>query len=694
MAMSRWAAFLAPVLLLFTGAATAQAAMPTIGAAWVTSVTATSATLRAKVDPEGQSTTYRFEYLTEAAYEANLKANPKGDGFGGAALAPASGTASAGSGTEPVAVSQHLSALSPLTAYRYRPVASNAAGTAIGPEHVFATEAPTNASEPLDGRGWEMVSPPDKNGGAIGAPGELFGGGDFQAAAAGGAVTYGSATAFGEAAGAPPVSQYLSTRSGAGWATENVSSPLQSGAYGDEPDGAPFRVFATDLSRALMLNGASPPSYSLWEGGAFDPLPKAAGLAFEGASPDLHHLVFATDAGLYQWSGGALEAISATPGAALAAPIGAISADGSRVYFTEGEDGPLKLREGAATRTLPETTGTGAAFQAASADGALAYYTAGGTLYRYEAKAGSAKALASGVAGVLAVSSSGADAYYQDAAGLKRWHEGTTTTIVAGGSVATASDYPPATATARVSVDGAHLAFLSAAQIPPFDNLDAKTEAPDTELYLYGPPLGGGPARLACASCNPSGERPAGPAQVPGARLNGSTIAYRPRALSADGQRLFFDTADKLVSQDTDSRADVYEWEAQGEGSCTRSPGCVQLISGGRGEGGRFVDASADGTDAFFLSEESLVDQDPGSADLYDARAGGGFPEAGQPIPCVADACQPLPAPPEDPSPGTLTPTAGNPPARIVREGARRRKHHHHHRHRHRRVKRHGGRGR
>ncbi|HET7485870.1 MAG TPA: hypothetical protein VFJ64_10920 [Solirubrobacterales bacterium] len=675
--------------LLAATAPPAQAAQPSIPSAWVTSVTATSATLRAKVDPEGQSTTYRFEYLSEAAYEANLKANPKGDGFGGAALAPVSGAASAGSGSEAVAVSQHLSALSPLTAYRYRAVASSAAGTAIGPVHLFATEAPTNASEPLDGRGWEMVSPVDKAGGAIGAPGTLFGGGDFQAAAAGGALTYGSATAFGEAAGAPPVSQYLSIRSGSGWSTENVSAPLQSGAYGDEPDGAPFRVFATDLSRALMLNGVSPPGYSLFEGGAFTQLPKAAGLHFEGASPDLHHIVFATNAGLHQWSGGALEAISATPGAALAAPIGAISADGSRVYLTEGEDGPLKLREGGVTKTLPETTGTGAAFAAASADGALAYYTAGGALYRYEAEAGAAKAIATSVIGVLAVSPSGADVYYQDTTGLKRWHEGTTATIVAGASVATAGDRPPATATARVSADGAHLAFLSKAQIPPFDNLDAKTEAPDTELYLWGPPPGGGAPRLACASCNPSGERPAGSASIPGAQANGTTLAYKPRALSADGQRVFFDTADKLVSQDTDSRVDVYEWEAQGEGSCTRSPGCVALISGGRGEGGSFVDASEDGTDAFFLTEESLLGSDPGSADLYDARAGGGFPEASQPIPCVADACQPLPSPPEDPTPGTLTPTAGNPPAQIVREGGRRRKHHRHRR----RVKTHGPRG-
>jgi len=675
---------------------------PSVSATWVTEVTATSARLRAKIDPEGQSASYRFEYLSESAYEANLKANPTSEGFQGASLVPASGTAPLGSGSEPVAVAQHISSLEPFTAYRYRAVATNASGTTAGPVFLFTTESPTNASTTLDERGWEMVSPIDKGGGAIGAPEELFGGGDLQAAAAGGAVTYGSATAFDEALGAPPVGQYLSQRrAGSGWTTENLSPRLESGAYGDKPDGAPFRVFAVDLSRALVLDpsrcaaeGTCSWTYSLWEGGAFTQFPKAPGLVFEGASPDLHHVVFAVDAGLYKWSGAGLEALSVTPGARLAAPIGATSADGSRIYFSEGEDGPLKLRDGAATKILPETTGTSAAFQAASADGALAYYTVGSTLYRYEAAGGIAKAIATGVKGVLAVSGSGADVYYQDGSDLKRWHEGTVSVVAAGAGVAAPSDYPPATATARVSADGAHLAFLSAAQIPPFDNLDAKSETPDTELYLYGPPPGGGAPRLVCASCNPTGERPAGSASIPGAQVNGSTLAYRPRALSADGQRLFFDTSDKLVSQDTDSRPDVYEWEAQGEGSCTRSPGCVALISGGRAGGGSFVDASEDGVDAFFLTEESLVGSDPGSIDLYDARAGGGFPEPKSPIPCVGDACQPLPSPPDDPSPGTLVPNAGNPPARWFRPGRKHHKHRKRHRRRHRRAEQGGGRGR
>ncbi len=53
---------------------------------------------------------------------------------------------------------------------------------------------------------------------------------------------------------------------------------------------------------------------------------------------------------------------------------------------------------------------------------------------------------------------------------------------------------------------------------------------------------------------------------------------------------------------------------------------------------------------------------DPGSADVYDARSGGGFPIPTPPIPCEGDACQPLPNAPEDPTVGTLIPGPGNPP--------------------------------
>ena len=219
---------------------TAVAAVPPhVPEAWVTDVTATSATLRTVVDPEGAGTTYCFEYLTEAAYQANLVANPSGDGYEGAALAPASGSASLGSGTQPIKVSQHVGSLAPLTAYRYRPVATSSAGTTVGPEHVLRTQAPTNVSVPLDGRAWELVSPADKAGGGVGTPESIFGGGVFQAAVGGDSFTLSSPSSFGDAAGAPPASQYLSSRGGSGWVSATSLRPRNPVATATPPTARP-----------------------------------------------------------------------------------------------------------------------------------------------------------------------------------------------------------------------------------------------------------------------------------------------------------------------------------------------------------------------------------------------------------------------------------------------------------------------
>ena len=233
------------------------------------------------------------------------------------------------------------------------------------------------------------------------------------------------------------------------------------------------------------------------------------------------------------------------------------------------------------------------------------------------------------------------------------------------------------------------LAFISSVEQLGYDNTDSNTFEPDSEVYLYD----SNSQTLTCASCNPNGVRPSGPSSIPGAIANGSapgaTRTYKPRALTDDGRRLFFDSADELVLQDSNSASDVYEWEAQGVGSCEKPGGCVQLISDGRSPNpAPFIDASADGTDVFFLTDDSLVGSDPGSADLYDARVGGGFPEPQPPIPCEGDSCQPLPSPPDDPSPGTLVPSTGNPPVRFHSKHGKKPKHKGRHRHRHPRHRR------
>ena len=72
--------------------------------------------------------------------------------------------------------------------------------------------------------------------------------------------------------------------------------------------------------------------------------------------------------------------------------------------------------------------------------------------------------------------------------------------------------------------------------------------------------------------------------------------------------------------------------------------GTVQLLSSGRDASDSwFLDASASGDDAFFVTRERLVGWDTDSAyDLYDARVGGGLPRAAAPPApsCDGDACR------------------------------------------------------
>jgi hypothetical protein len=707
-----------------------------VAAVWSSEVVATSARLRAEINPEGSQTGYQFDYITQAAYEANVAAGH--EGFAGAARVPAGSDVSIGEGAAKVSVFRSIGGLSPETAYRYRVQTTNGAGTETSAPYALRTQGLGSGQLLADGRGWEMVSPIEKNGGQVQAPGEINGGGVLQVSFDGEAATYSSSASFGAGAlGAPVASQYISRRTPTGWLTENVTTPMVAGSYGEHPNGVPYQLFSGDLARGIVLNGehcreaestsclvANPPlagteaprgyqDYYLRndETGAFGALmtqahspsltesPDWFDLALAGASPDLRHVILSTCAkltaeatevpgaegcdptkpNLYEYAeGGRLKLINTSPGAMFAAQGGAVSGDGQRVYFTEA--GKLWLREGV---SAPYELAEGGEFQTASANGAVAFYTKAGHLYRYDAVAHSSTDLtpSGSVKGVLGASEDASTVYFQDAAGLEQWREGATIQITPGAEAAQSSDWPPATGTARVSADGQHLLFLSKARLSGYDNTPAEpadcgqaiagafqTE-PCQEVFRYD----AGSHELACLSCNPTGERPAGPSTIPGAIANGKeaaaapgeivTDAYKPRVLSANGRRLFFDSRDALLLQDTDNAPDVYEWEVQGEGSCQRAGGCLSLVSSGRSAGGAvFVDASANGSDAFFLTEGSLVPADPGSADLYDAREGGGFPEPPSEIPCQADACQTLPAEPEDPEPGTLHHGPGNPP--------------------------------
>jgi hypothetical protein len=115
------------------------------------------------------------------------------------------------------------------------------------------------------------------------------------------------------------------------------------------------------------------------------------------------------------------------------------------------------------------------------------------------------------------------------------------------------------------------------------------------------------------------------------------------RAVSEDGSRIVFSSAEPLSPAATNGQVNAYEWhEGAGEGS-------VSLVSSGSGPDPVLqVVISPSGNDIFFTTTEGLVPQDTdGASDIYDARLGAGFVSPPAPTqPCSGDACQgPLSSP-------------------------------------------------
>jgi len=440
-------------------------------------------------------------------------------------------------------------------------------------------------------------------------------------------------------------------------------------------------------------------------------------VTFTGASPDLSHVVFEANAALtagapegarslYEWAGSTLRLVSVLPGpgGVAAASAGAgdgsddnfanvVSSDGSRIFWTDGE-GQLYVRENAmrtvqlnASRRAVSLGDGSATLRAATPDGAKAIFTDetpltdepndNGGLYEYDLEDERLSDLTPnegdpGVQGVLGMSEDGSIVYFVASAALApHASAGAENLYVARGGaiefIAALSGEDGAdwtqsfqSRTARVTPDGQHVAFFSQASLTGYDNADAVTGNPDSELFLYD-------AReqsLVCVSCDPGGARPVGPASIP----PGTSPSYEPRILSEDGSRVFFDSGDALVPADTDGRQNVYEYE----------DGTVHLISAGTsGENSTLVDTSAEGRDVFFTTRSQLVagDEDE-SSDIYDAREGGGFPVAtGGTLPCAGEACRgPLSAPPALAVPLTarLVDEEGPPPPAVAKATVKR----------------------
>jgi Tol biopolymer transport system component len=345
-------------------------------------------------------------------------------------------------------------------------------------------------------------------------------------------------------------------------------------------------------------------------------------------------------------------------------PLGHENAGPSDLYVYETATGALKdltvdPNAGEAAEVREKVVG-------ASEDGSIVYFVAGGKL-------------AEGA-------QSAQDNLYVESETGSSWSAPRLVAVLSGEDAADLSSGPLRDLSSRVSANGRYLTFMSDVSLTGYDNRDAVSGVPDEEVFLYDEASG----RLHCVSCDPTGARPDGiheptgeghifidPHSVWGGRwLAGSipgwtepsgdntnhTVAYQSRVLSDEG-RMFFDSADALVPQDTNGVEDVYEYEpvgVGGPGGCTMTArsyvagegGCVSLVSSGTSGGeSEFLDASENGDDVFFLTAARLVGRDLDTAyDVYDAHAcSAAVPCVNVPVsppPCSSgDSCKAAPSP-------------------------------------------------
>jgi hypothetical protein len=340
--------------------------------------------------------------------------------------------------------------------------------------------------------------------------------------------------------------------------------------------------------------------------------------------------------------------------------------DGRYVFYTEA--GKL-WRYDTSAETREVIAGEGLAHEAAgvvgmigaSEDGSYVYFVAGAVLASNANPQGAKAAAqtcepgANGSGGTpcnLYVDHSGATTYIATLSASDDEFVGTEAGQ-GNGAANEAGDWKPAPGfrSAEVAPNGQSVAFMSRQPLTGYDNRgisgfggQGPVFGPVPEMFVYRPALN----RLDCVSCDPSGEPPV-PTQERWEDSRGgfapisTNVAFMPRWVNATGSEVFFDTSQPLVARDTNGRLDVYEWRAEGVSGCAHAGGCVSLISGGdETDDAFFIDASTSGGDVFFTSRESLTSSAVGeTAKVYDARVGGGFPEAT--LACTGTGCQGAP---------------------------------------------------
>jgi DNA-binding beta-propeller fold protein YncE len=416
-----------------------------------------------------------------------------------------------------------------------------------------------------------------------------------------------------------------------------------------------------------------------------------------------------THPNLYEWVNGTLRLAGVLPDDACGSPpcvaassiVGqgkdtytphAISEDGSRIFFTDnsatgGARGTLYMRVNG-TSTVKISGDQPATFWTTSSDGTRIFFTTAeqlasndtdsvGDVYMYDVNAPGGQHLTrlsishssvdppADADGVIGASDDGHYVYFvkggqlvagepSSRTGIYEWHDGTVSFVgeLAAGTQDLVNDVPTGSSftplASRVTPDGQHLLFMSHSGLGLTGYDQSHCDVGCAELYVYSADT----HELACASCNPSGAPATSDARNNQRFGTGGAVTtlHFNHPFSDDGRHAFFTTAERLVREDTNGKRDVYEYDVPS--------GTVHLLSSGKPDTSDtyFMEASKDGSDAFFITRQQLVGWDTDlSYDLYDARVGGGFPDPVAVPGCQGEGC--LPSQPS--APGAAVPGSG-----------------------------------
>jgi hypothetical protein len=674
-------------------------AAPAIAQTLGVSVTDTSATLGAKINPLNSPVSYQFEWGLSTGYEHEAPLAPE--------QLPRADNAYH-------FVSAPLAGLAPATTYHYRVIATNTLldQQTDGADRTFTTRAVpgTPAACPNDTsrvelsanlpdcRAYELVTPGLNGAGPPAGLSSLVVDG---VRADGTAIAFVASDAPADAEGSTAVTNtVLAQRGEGGWTTKSLSAPtpLGSGAYFGE-DRSTVGL-SDDLTHSVLwsnqpLAGPSSPAgtnlYLRRADGSMVALTKAgapkfsAGGELSGASVDFSRLFIVSTVkqdvsdpvnggNTYEWAGGSLKLVTYLPGETPAPGGGylpegalpAVSGDGSLALFKALGLPDLYLRVNgqetknvsASVRTVPDAT-TPVESVGIAGDGSQALFTSHSELTE-DANTGTT----SGVA-----NHQGADLYSYDVG------TGNLTDLTADANPADLATGADVEGVLGASQNADYVYFVAAGDLAPgatsgqrnlyvehggaieFVGTDP-TGDPGQGYPFYVTPDGLHAAFMSAegqtgydnagktevykysygAGLECASCRPSGEAPTGDASISG-------RALSDDGSRLFFQSTDAVVPQAQSSLSNVFEY-AGGE---------TFLLTPGTGAAAFLAGASASGDDVFIATFEVLADKGQGPVfGIYDARVDADVPPVQARTECQGEGCRAAPTlPPQIASPGS-----------------------------------------